>query len=251
MTEVLAEEVGFDLGLAYAVALSRSVQDLRCAAERFCRTYEFAFWIFGVAGPDKVLTNYPASLVDLYRRNGWHRGCDPIVNTVVRRRRSVSWNLDELELFRSGWSPEQAELFEGRRQAGTSVGVTAPAYDRRSFEFGIVSFSRDRRLTERERQHQEARVQLFAAYFQSVAPSVMGSKESTERQLPAILLSARERDCLSWAARGKTSWEIGRVLGISTATVNFHLANTAMKLGVNGRVRAVAQGIRMGLINPV
>jgi hypothetical protein len=123
MTESkMAEVVGFDLDLTYAVALSQSVDDLRGAAERFCRTYEFSFWIYGLAGPDRVLTNYPTGLVEPYRRNSWHRGCDPIINTVVRRRRSVSWDLDEMELLRSAWTIEQADLFDWRRQAGCLAG---------------------------------------------------------------------------------------------------------------------------------
>jgi len=41
-------------------------------------------------------------------------------------------------------------------------------------------------------------------------------------------LSAREQSCLSWTARGKSSWEIGRILSISENTVIYHIKN-AMK----------------------
>ncbi|HEX7934833.1 MAG TPA: LuxR C-terminal-related transcriptional regulator [Paraburkholderia sp.] len=246
-----AEVVGFDLDLTYAVASSQNAQDLRDAAERFCRTYEFSFWIYGLAGPDRSLTNYPTGLVELYKRNGWHRGCDPIVNTIVRRRHSLSWDLDELALLRPAWTGEQTNLFDVRWQAGSRAGVSAPAFDRQSFEFGVVSFSRDQPLSATERHHQEARVQLFAAYFQSIAPVAMAVKKCFGEATTQVALSTRERDCLCWAAKGKTSWEIGQVLGISIATVNFHLANAAMKLGVSGRVCAIAQAIRLGLINPV
>jgi DNA-binding CsgD family transcriptional regulator len=34
-------------------------------------------------------------------------------------------------------------------------------------------------------------------------------------------LSEREKACLLWTARGKSSWEIGRILSISENTVAF------------------------------
>lgn len=61
-------------------------------------------------------------------------------------------------------------------------------------------------------------------------------------------LTNRETDCLHWAAQGKTSWEIGRILGISERTVNFHIANTCDKLKVTGRQAAIATALRHGLL---
>ncbi|MBX2881042.1 MAG: LuxR C-terminal-related transcriptional regulator, partial [Granulosicoccus sp.] len=37
-----------------------------------------------------------------------------------------------------------------------------------------------------------------------------------------IELSAREAECLTWTAKGKTSWEIAVILGIAESTVSFH-----------------------------
>ena len=64
-------------------------------------------------------------------------------------------------------------------------------------------------------------------------------------------LSDRERDCLSWAALGKSSWEIGRILSISENTVVFHIKNAMRKLGVSNRVLAAAKAIELGLIERV
>lgn len=64
-------------------------------------------------------------------------------------------------------------------------------------------------------------------------------------------LSARQTVCLFWSAAGKTSWETGRILGVSESTVNFHLRNACAKLGVRGRRAAVVAAIRQGLLNEV
>ncbi len=64
------------------------------------------------------------------------------------------------------------------------------------------------------------------------------------------LLTEREHDCLYWAAQGKTSWEIGCILGISERTANFHIANTCGKLDVRTRQAAITAAIRQELLFP-
>ncbi|OAN56021.1 hypothetical protein A6A04_10720 [Paramagnetospirillum marisnigri] len=61
-------------------------------------------------------------------------------------------------------------------------------------------------------------------------------------------LSAREREVLLWAARGKTSWETSVLVGISPKTVEFHLSNCRRKLGVASKIRLVAEAVARGLI---
>ncbi|MER1941005.1 MULTISPECIES: helix-turn-helix transcriptional regulator [unclassified Castellaniella] len=62
-------------------------------------------------------------------------------------------------------------------------------------------------------------------------------------------LSERERQCLYWASHGKTSQEMGSILGISARTANFHLTNVCGKLGVRSRQAAVALGLRRKLFS--
>ena len=52
-------------------------------------------------------------------------------------------------------------------------------------------------------------------------------------------LREREVETLTWAARGKTFWEIGEILGLSKRTVEFHLDNARRKLGVATRTQAL------------
>lgn len=53
-------------------------------------------------------------------------------------------------------------------------------------------------------------------------------------------LSSREREVLSYLARGKTNTEIAQDLSISDNTVRFHLKNIFEKLGVTNRTEAAA-----------
>jgi DNA-binding CsgD family transcriptional regulator len=54
-------------------------------------------------------------------------------------------------------------------------------------------------------------------------------------------LTAREREVLSWVARGKTNREIAERLWIAPGTVRKHLENVYAKLGVKTRTAAVAR----------
>lgn len=61
-------------------------------------------------------------------------------------------------------------------------------------------------------------------------------------------LRARELECLSWAAMGKTTWEISRLLRISEHTVVFHLRNACVRLDAVNRPQAIAKAIELGVL---
>lgn len=61
-------------------------------------------------------------------------------------------------------------------------------------------------------------------------------------------LSNRETTCLHWSSLGKTSWETGRIIGVTERTVNFHISNACQKLGVNSRRAAVVIAVQQGLL---
>jgi DNA-binding response OmpR family regulator len=65
-----------------------------------------------------------------------------------------------------------------------------------------------------------------------------------------IDLGERERETLTWAARGKTFAEIGEILGVSRRTVEFHLDNARRKLGVPTRTQALIKAAIGQLIEP-
>lgn len=63
---------------------------------------------------------------------------------------------------------------------------------------------------------------------------------------PPRPLTDRQRDCVLWAARGKSDWEISRILGVSEQTVISHLAHARERYGVQNRtllaIRALIDG---------
>jgi len=67
---------------------------------------------------------------------------------------------------------------------------------------------------------------------------------------PAPSLSPREAECLLWVSRGKSSSDIGLIVGLSPRTVDSYLEKVCAKLRVRTRIEAVATAVRSGLIDP-
>jgi DNA-binding NarL/FixJ family response regulator len=65
-----------------------------------------------------------------------------------------------------------------------------------------------------------------------------------------IDLTDRETEALTWAARGKTSAEIGQILGLTKRTIDFHIDNARVKLAVATRTQAVLKATNSRLIAP-
>lgn len=61
-------------------------------------------------------------------------------------------------------------------------------------------------------------------------------------------LSPRERECLAWAAEGKTSEEIALILGVQASAANTAISVAMEKLHARNRVEAVASAIRTGIL---
>jgi DNA-binding NarL/FixJ family response regulator len=59
-----------------------------------------------------------------------------------------------------------------------------------------------------------------------------------------LALTARESQVLLWISRGKSNREIGEILTISPRTVNKHLEQVFVKLGVENRAAAAARAVR-------
>lgn len=58
-------------------------------------------------------------------------------------------------------------------------------------------------------------------------------------------VTGREAEVLLWLSRGKSNREIGQILTISPRTVNKHLEQIFVKLGVENRASAAARAVRL------
>jgi LuxR family transcriptional regulator, quorum-sensing system regulator BjaR1 len=62
-------------------------------------------------------------------------------------------------------------------------------------------------------------------------------------------LSDREREVLSWAARGKSALDTSEIMTLSEQTVKTHIRNAVNKLRANNKTHAVTKAIYLGMID--
>jgi pimeloyl-ACP methyl ester carboxylesterase/DNA-binding CsgD family transcriptional regulator len=93
----------------------------------------------------------------------------------------------------------------------------------------------------------------WAGDWQSVARALHsvlapGSPARWTGEVPAALLSGRERQVLALVAAGLSDQEIAEQLVLSQHTVHRHVVNIRHKLGRGTRTAAVAEAVRLGLL---
>lgn len=72
-------------------------------------------------------------------------------------------------------------------------------------------------------------------------------EKPSKKEIPS--LTKKEHETLYWVKEGKSSWDIGMILGVSERTIKFHLSNIFKKLEVVNRSQAVAKALQLGLIS--
>jgi DNA-binding CsgD family transcriptional regulator len=242
--------VDTDIDSLRALADSKSPTRLAEAVDRLTERIGIGHWIYAVDLPvvndsrqQFVLGGYPSQWVEHYFRNDYLR-IDPVIAHCQDRSVPFLWR-DAMRRpkvvdprLQSVW-----RLFGEAGEFGLRSGLSVPLHGPGS-SWGLMSFARG----DRDTASLDAMAPLLtlAAHFTHDAARAFGAARLTA---PAPTLTRRERQCLHWAAQGKTSWEIGCLLAISERTAVFHLQNACHKLGVVGRQAAVARAVAQGLIS--
>ncbi|MCW8126108.1 autoinducer binding domain-containing protein [Microbulbifer halophilus] len=185
-----------------------------------------------------VETNYPRNCVERYNRQRWV-ACDPVVRHCRQSPVPLVWH-------RAHFSGEARQLYEESVAHGISTGVATAvrgAAQSRAMMISVANGEIYSSKLEAWLTETMPTIQLLASYAYEAISRIEEASTSA-----AIGLTRREDECLHWAAAGKTSWEISRILGCSESTVNFHFRNVIHKLGVSNRRQAVARALSLGLI---
>jgi LuxR family quorum-sensing system transcriptional regulator CciR len=186
-----------------------------------------------------VALNYPSDWVEHYFDHGY-QAIDPVVCYTPVMPAPYAW----VELGRR-FSLDRVEtrVMEEAQEVGLRAGVSVPLHGPWG-SVRVVSFASTTGVPDPIRQL--GSLQAIAAQFSITYADLT---EARPRSSWLSQFSEREKECLSWAARGKSSWDIGMILGVSEFTVNFHLRKAMRKLETGNRVVAVVKAIRFGVIH--
>ncbi|KAA1011222.1 LuxR family transcriptional regulator [Paraburkholderia panacisoli] len=152
------------------------------------------------------------------------------------------------------WSPgifattAQQAMYEEACSYGLRAGVTVPIHGPNQ-EAGMLCFVNDSSSSDEFQRHVNAALPNLVLLRDLVIDTSQRHLE-THAQTLLPKLTPRERECLKWTARGKSTWEISHILNCSEAVVNFHMKNIRTKFGVNSRRAAAVIAAQLGLIDP-
>lgn len=190
----------------------------------------------------------PDNFSDLWLHEGFFK-IDPAQQLCVRRSVPFAWShqtdsavVGDLEL-----TPEHAPVLAYLRDCRLTCGVTVPIYGAGGGLATVTAIREDPdRTFIRHAQQELARFALFAHYAHA---AIFNLLSPDHKACPAVKLTQRELECISWAARGKTAEDIAVILDRSLATVCFHLSNATRKLGAQSRGQAIARAAHYRLID--
>jgi len=188
------------------------------------------------------LMGWPTECLVTWRVAGLGQHC-PIAQRCGRAAAPFSWSCDSRDnaWFGGPLSAEQRRVLAhyGRYVSG---GVAVPVVPTGG-TLGYVSWCSRMREHDDLSSEQLATMHylshIFIRYVADMVPSEL---------VTGSLLTARERQCLTLAALGKSEQEIALVLNRSRETVHFHIRNCMEKLAAANRTHAVAIACTRGHI---
>jgi DNA-binding CsgD family transcriptional regulator len=235
------------------VAAAESGQDIVPIIQSTIRSFGFDTFMYGISRsmkPDHesrmfVFTTVPQEWVIRYDELAYIE-VDPRILLLWDSSLPLVW---DQRTFRGGGAKCEAFLDDAMHH-GIASGVCMPLGD----EVGsrvIVALNSDIPEIDEPRRLAISRslgdIVLFAHYFHELfMKSIV--RQGGPTNLGRRPLSERERECLTLAARGLTSDDIGFKLGIGTRTVQFHFDSIRSKLAAANRQEAIARAIREQLI---
>ena len=140
-------------------------------------------------------------------------------------------------------TPRDLQVLERAGYSGIGDGFTVPAHIPGESN-GSCSFAMQSGQPIREEHLPVA--QLVGAFAFEAARRLWRMRGTAAA---ARRLTDRQRDCVIWAARGKSDWEISQILGISHETVIQHLKQARERYGVSKRTMLAVSALFDGTIS--
>lgn len=185
-----------------------------------------------------IMQNYPDDWMKHYVAHGYEKH-DPIRSFIFSEAGPFMWDKvpTVIELSR-----KQKACLNGGIEAGLNNG-TAVALRGPNGNIAAVGCASSH--TDKLNPTALWMMNAYSQQFYAAYTSLMAQPDWNEERL---YLTDREREVLTWCAAGKSTWDIGAILGISDSTVKFHLKKIFAKLDTNNRNAAIVKALFRGLI---
>ncbi|WEX79373.1 LuxR family transcriptional regulator (plasmid) [Sinorhizobium numidicum] len=183
------------------------------------------------------MLNYPDEWQEQCLRRGYDR-IAPTFRESRLRAGPIRWR----EVYSDArTTAHERRILDEAATFGLRSGITVPLRGPYG-SFAILSFAQ--RCNNELQNRTITYLQHAAIHFHLTVADATNSK--LIKVVPD--LSVREKECILWVARGKSSWDIGVIMRISENTVNFHIKNVMRKLDTSSRTVAAIKAISLGII---
>lgn len=256
------------MGLEDAISIieaSGSIDELRASLHRVVQNYGFSSFAFIDAGRPEIdvpyhTGTYAQAWERTYIQNDFVHS-DPALTRVRRTNTPFHWGELKLPERHGRRRPPEVKMMEAARDHGFRQGFVVPFHYRD--RLGAVHSSSTVFFWEDEpddfdrlficHRHE---LHLLMIYWvqramdivnrdQRNAPTILKPADATH----AIKLTGREKEVISWAARGKTVADTAQILGISPETVEGFIKQALRKLDASNKTHGVAKSIALGIID--
>lgn len=164
---------------------------------------------------------------------------DPILAASHRRLTGFSWH-EVSNIIRLNQRHHQ--ILHQAEAHGLRHGFTVPVPPIAGEYRGTCSFASDRPVEITSDLIGSA--QLIATFCFEVARRITNQDGVSPPKMPE--LTQRQLDCIVLVGTGKTSWEIGKIIGLSEDTIDDHLSSAMRKCDVARRIQLVVRTLFEG-----
>lgn len=175
-----------------------------------------------------------------YAEHGYARH-DAVLREMVHSTEPIVWS--DLSRRRA-LSPMERTIYAEAADFGLTNGFITPIPHLDGSMSAVLLTGKD---IEAEDLRLRAVAHLLSLHYGAIARRI--EQPLRQPQIGHVRLSERQIECLKWTRHGKSSSDIGDILGISAVTVDEYLATACARLGVRTRVQATVEAILMGLID--
>lgn len=192
---------------------------------------------FGHPSRDKIrLSNYPLEWLAVLRENeSFH---DPVLKAAERASTGFLWSRVEEVL---PLTESQRNHMKRAVRFGLAEGFTVPNHVPGE-TFGSCHFA-VRRHSSLPMQSVPAAQALGCFAFEAARRTLRKNEENSETYVRPAPLTERQRDCVLFAARGKSDSVIAQLLNIRPSTVNEHIEAAKRRYSVATRTQLIVRAL--------
>lgn len=186
--------------------------------------------------------NYPDDWINHYVENNYIQ-LDPVRRYGCNTNNPLIWN--ELKNLIKLNSIEKKILNEGK-EAGLNNGIGFPFYGQHGEIMGV---GLAKSIKDKEDSYDVLPIiHILSIQFHISYKNLLAKNNNQKPDIPR--LTKRELEVIKWCSKGKGTWEISQILGISEHGIDFHIRNILVKFETHSRISAVVKAIYFGFISP-